>query len=93
MKKIYRKIFMKLIILRWSLAWKVFPKQYWGNCANRHYKKFNTPKYEMVLSVRDKTKPDGYEAAEFIALVDQFLGRVCTQEEWAIINNMKGRKS
>lgn len=92
MKKIYGKIFMRLIIWRWCLAYAIFPKQKWGSCANRHYRIFNTINYEMTLTLRDKQKPDGYEAAEFIVLMDQFLGRKCTQEEWGIINNMKGRK-
>jgi hypothetical protein len=50
--------------------------------ANRSARTFSTPKAEVSLVIRDKTKPDGYSWEEMIGILDVFLGRQTTDEEW-----------
>jgi hypothetical protein len=72
----------RLQIIRVRLSWRLLPTNGWKVVGNRTSRTFNSPKVEVSLVIRDKTKPDGYSWEEMIGILDVFLGRQTTNEEW-----------
>jgi hypothetical protein len=79
----------RLQSLRVRLAWRLLPMNGGKIVANRQARIFTTPKAEVSLVIRDKTKPDGYSWEEMIAILDVFLGRQTTDEEWREVLSWK----
>jgi hypothetical protein len=68
--------------IRVRLAWRLLPMNAAKVVANRCVRTFNTPKAEVSLVIRNKTEPDGYSWEEMLGILDVFLGRPTTGEEW-----------
>jgi hypothetical protein len=72
----------RLQITRVRLAWRLLPSNGGKVVGNRTTRTFHTPKAEVSVVIRDKAKPDGYSWEEMIGILDVFLGRQTTDEEW-----------
>ncbi len=72
----------RLRLLRARLALKIFPCNCGKIVANRREFVFETPKLECRFILRDKTKRDGISWEEMIVILDTFLGRQATDQEW-----------
>lgn len=79
------KIRLKWIILKFRISDRFFPYQQSMVCANRHTRKFNTDHYEVSFTYRDKRKRDGYEYVEMMLIMDTFLGRKISEDEWLTV--------
>jgi hypothetical protein len=88
---IKQRINRRLRFLRVRLALAIFPKGGWHIVANRFEYAFETPKVECRFIVRNKTKRDGYSWGEMIGILDVFLGRQATDQEWRELLSWKNR--
>jgi hypothetical protein len=78
--------------LRLRLAHWIFPETGYGRVANRIIWRCDTPKLDVSLVIRKKAEADGYSWDEMLAILDIFLGRATTTEEWNKVLSWKAKQ-
>lgn len=71
-------------VIRWRIilaAW-IFPANRGRVCANRSERSYETDSMAVSFCIRDKRESDGYSWEEVMRILDIFLGRKTTPEEW-----------